>query len=145
MACELCGKETSMTRALVEGVEMSVCRTCSGFGKILQTPVVRQHKANPKLPETISTIVPDAGELVRKAREKLGLTQKDFALKVNEHQSTIYKVETAHLEPNMMLARKLERNLGIILIEEHEDAVISSPKTKSASLTIGDMIKLKGE
>ena len=143
MTCELCGKGTSLTRAVVEGVEMTVCKTCSGFGKILQTPVFQQKKITPKLPETISTIVPDAGELVRKARERLGLTQKDFALKINEHQSTIYKVETGHLEPNMMLAKKLERNLGVNLIEENEEVVVSSLKTKSAVLTIGDMIKLK--
>ena len=146
MACELCGKDTSTVRALVEDVEMNVCKSCSGFGKVLKAPaVVQPRKSAPKLPEKIQMIVPGIGALVKTGREKQELTQKDFALKINEHQSTIHKVETGHLEPGITLARKLEKSLGISLIEEHEETGFSAPKTKSASLTVGDLIKLKGE
>ena len=34
--CDMCGKETDLVVALIEGTELNVCRECGKFGKILR-------------------------------------------------------------------------------------------------------------
>ncbi|MBI5073143.1 hypothetical protein HZA99_04960, partial [Candidatus Woesearchaeota archaeon] len=36
--CDMCGKAEQLVNALIEGVEMKVCRNCASFGQILQAP-----------------------------------------------------------------------------------------------------------
>jgi putative transcription factor len=141
MQCELCGKPATL-RASIEGVTMSTCAACARFGTTLQAPVHAVKKVIAE-PEPLLTVVDDAGMKVKAGREKLGLSQQDFALKLNEHQSVIHKIETGHHEPNLELARKLEKLLRITLIETVENVSVSSEKTKTGPVTIGDMLKIK--
>jgi len=146
MQCELCGKEGITVRAMVEGAELTVCQKCAGYGATLKT---QAPQAAPK--KAVSTpvvqyrAVLNAGQLVKHAREKLGLTQKDFARKLNEHQSIIHKVEAGQ-EPSLDLARRLEKALRITLVEEYQEVKFSPAKSSpSAGLTLGDLIRLKDE
>lgn len=65
-------------------------------------------------------IVDDCAVLVRKNRERLGLTQDQLGAKINEKGSVISRIESAHMEPDMRMAKKLERFLGVKLFEEPE-------------------------
>ena len=95
MNCELCGKETEeLFLAFVEGTEINVCTNCTGFGKVIkkikagitvQKKVVKPiilEQAEPSL-----ILSADFGGLIKSKREQLGLSQKDFALKINEKMS----------------------------------------------------------
>ena len=146
MSCEMCGKDKPVVRGLVEGAEMNVCAVCARFGTMLATPV----KAVPKLPAKkvllpSRVILSNAGVLVKEAREKLGLSQKDFALRINETQNVLHKIEIGQIIPSVALTRKLEKALKIRLIEEQEDAPVTIQKSKSGALTIGDVVKIKGD
>lgn len=149
--CDLCGKTVeNLNIALIENVELNVCADCSKFGKII-APVKRyspkeQHRMAQRAEEReekIELLAENCAELIKKRRESMGLSQKDFASRLNEKESAIHKIETGSLEPNMPLARKLEKFLGIKLIEEHEERHEAVKKRKDEGFTLGDFIKIK--
>lgn len=141
-ACELCGKTTPLLNAIVEGTQMQVCRDCASFGKILQKPVSRA-PAKTQKQEIVETIVDEFAKLIREAREKSGVTQKDFALKLNEKESLVQKLENGAIRPSIELARKLEKLLKIKLVETEKDETEEYQSKKSGPLTIGDLIKIR--
>ena len=57
----------------------------------------------------------DFGTAIKEAREEMGLTQDEFAMKLNERVSVIRHLETGKIKPDDMLAAKLERFLKIDL------------------------------
>ena len=148
----MCGKETSLFRAVIEGTQLKVCGGCGKFGRVIDQIRAPEKENKKKIEkqveeelERIDTIVPDYPKKVKDARESLGLKQEALAQKINEKESVIHKIETGHYEPNLALAKKIEKFLNITLIEEQEiekakDKVMPS---SSGSLTIGDLIKLK--
>ena len=140
MQCELCGKAAT-SRAIVEGVTMNVCAGCARFGNELRAPVMTTRAPIAQAPEPLLTIVDDVGMKIKSAREKQGLTQQAFALKLNEHQSVLHQIETGHREPNIELARKLEKVLRITLVEAVENVSLKAEKDTSGPVTIADLIK----
>lgn len=143
MSCELCGKGGVLVDAVVEGTSLRVCDKCGGFGKVLSRPVgkhagVVRRVVEKQAPE----VVQDFASRIRGMREKLGLSQKDFALRLNEKEGVISQLEAGSLMPSLELAKKLERLLKIKLLEEVADVSVQAAK-KSAGLTIGDVIKVK--
>lgn len=152
--CDLCGKSDEMlSMALIEGVELAVCPACSKFGKVI-APVKRyspkeQHKqlqkqAQPQeKAEKMELLVKDYPNIIKKSRESIGLTQKDFANRINEKESIIHKIETGSFEPSLPLAKKLEKALGIKLVEEHEERHESFKRKKEEGFTLGDFIRIR--
>ena len=150
--CDLCGKiEDNLVKAKIEGVELDVCSACSKFGKVV-APIHRpspkeQHRQFQKRikvnenEEKVKLLVENHAELIKKKRESIGLSQKDFAGKINEKESTIHHIETGKLEPDLALARKLERLLGIKIVEEYSEAKEYIKAKKSDGFTLGDFIK----
>jgi putative transcription factor len=143
--CELCGKDTELFRAKVEGSELNVCAACGKYGKILQKPVMHTAKSSQiqKAAEPSEVVVSDYAQRIRSAREKSGMTQKEFALKLNEKESIIHKLESDLFVPPIDLAKKLERLLRIKLVEIEEEEEAEAAKKSSGPLTIGDIINLK--
>lgn len=148
--CDLCGKtEERLSRALIEGVELNVCPACSKFGEVL-APVKKFVLKSPsrKAPveekeEKIELLVEGYADIIKKKRELIGLTQKDFAKKINEKESIVHKIETGIFEPSLSFAKKLEKALGVKLIEEHEEKHEAIKRKKFEGFTLGDFIKLK--
>ena len=125
--CDLCGKtEDRLFKAIIEGVELNVCSVCSKFGKVIgqvKKPVIRETRKPQvaQVEEKVEILVENYPEIIKKKRESMGLGQKDFALRINEKESIVHKIETGHFTPPISLARKLEKALGIKLVEEHEE------------------------
>ncbi|MBI2659371.1 TIGR00270 family protein [Candidatus Woesearchaeota archaeon] len=150
--CDLCGKTAeSLAKAIIEGVQLDVCADCAKFGKVIATvkrpSAKEQHKQYIKQQqakgEKIELLVEDYAEIIKKKRESMGLTQKDFAGRINEKEIVIRKIETGILNPPLPLVKKLEKFLGISLIEQHEERFESQRKDKNGGFTLGDFIKLK--
>lgn len=150
----MCGKEDHLFRVSIEDAILNVCKNCSSYGKVLsrvKTQTSRQIKNQIKTEEievskpaeTLFLILPDYAEKIKKKREKLGLNQSDFAKQVRERDSLISKIETGTIEPNIKLARKLERHLKIKLVEEYQEKPKLLAKSEGEGVTIGDMIKIK--
>lgn len=152
--CDLCGKVDEMlSRVLIEGVELNVCSVCSKFGKVI-APVKRyspkeQHKQLQKQAQTrekaekMELLVENYSDIIKKSRESMGLAQKDFANRINEKESIIHKIETGAFEPSLSLVKKLEKALGIKLIEEHEEKHESFKRKQEEGFTLGDFIRIK--
>jgi putative transcription factor len=89
-------------------------------------------------------LVENYGAKIKKAREKLGWSQEDLGLKVNEKASLIGKIETEKFVPSNVITRKLEHILGITLLtKEPSIAVPKSSKTQPQELTLGDVVIIK--
>jgi len=147
----MCGKETDLYATIIEETELNVCSNCSKFGKVLREvkkpePIKKKKEkivVKQEEPEIIQVVVEDYAERLRKAREKLGLKQKDFAKKISERASLLHNFETGKIEPTLKIAQKLEKLLKIKLIEEIEEKPEKLQKTKSEEFTVGDFIKVK--
>ena len=82
MNCELCGKDTELFTAVVEGTQLKVCTDCGRFGKILRKALLPQKPALIKREPALSEhLIADYGQRIRKAREQQMLTQQEFAQK----------------------------------------------------------------
>ena len=123
--CELCGRQTLEKKmVIVDGTVFNVCVACSKHGKPYVPPQVATKKKKPPLAskpqkkigladETILT--PNFATRIREARMKMGLTHEQLGMKMNEKAQLLKKFETGSLKPDEILAKKLERHLGIKL------------------------------
>lgn len=144
----MCGKDTELFTAVIEGSQLCVCENCGKFGKVLKKVVPKTTTKPVKVkqePVIVEQIVSDYAQRIKNAREKRNLTQKDFAKLVAVRESLIHKMETGHFEPPIDLARRMEKILKITLIEVgEENSVIPQEKgEKHVGMTIGDVIKIK--
>ena len=145
MNCDLCGKEAELHKAVIEGSQMSVCRNCAKYGRIVEaaqkirpTVSIKQTKQE----EETETLVNNFGELLKRKREQLGLTHKEFAAKIAERESTLHKLETGTIIVTIAKARKLEKMLGLKLVEEVREEPVTRKAGKS-EMTLGDAIRIK--
>ncbi len=146
--CDLCGTTDQLYRAMIEGVEMSVCKKCASFGKILVAPRTngssyfqQQKQREPLITETI---VDEYALKIKQARERRKLNQEEFAKLLNEHQSLLQRIESGKQKPTIELARKFEKMLAIVLVEKQTEEKEETQQQKSKGpLTIGDILAMK--
>ncbi len=162
MQCELCGNECKGKGkpAIVDGVKMILCPSCIRYAQEIQsssvdTPLfvkqrlirrIRRRTEKDIYDEMKKELVPNWFEVIRKAREKKGLTREELGFKVGEKTNTIAKIEKGELRPSDEVAHKLEKLLSITLFEEIEDVTIPrGEETTVQGFTLGDFIKKKEE
>ena len=146
MECELCGKKEELYNAIIESVELNVCIACSSLGKVvgkIEKKITPKIRYNQIIKEEIETIVENYASKIRNSRESMGLNQKEFAIKINEKESVVHKLETGSMKLSLDLARKLEKNLKLKLIEKFQEESYSNKDISTEDLTIGDLIKFK--
>jgi putative transcription factor len=161
MRCEVCGQEIrgQPYYRIIEGGRMTVCGRCAKFSdkewdpkKPMAQPRRRRAAARsqPRRRSDIeiaesTELVENYGSLIRKTRQRKGLTVEDFAKKLSEKESVIKKLEKEQLNPTMALIRKVERELGVTLIGEAEVGTATVLTRPMGPRTLGDMIKIKPE
>lgn len=135
MICEMCGKNIGrLTPIFVEGTLLNVCMDCEKFGRAAgakasaPTPLdieqrlaqrARRHQVKDIFDEAPeSGIVEEYAKLIKAAREKKGWTHEELGNKAQERKSIIAKVESGGMEPSEALAKRLERVLGVKLIQK---------------------------
>jgi len=147
----------------VEGAELQVCSKCGKFGtevqQVRRTDVVRPSaprqgavKAPAPAPAAYrkrdlfdfieGDIVDDYNERIRRARMEKGLSQKDLAMQLKEKEHLIQKIENHDLIPEENVRRKLEKALGIRLIDAPETQVEKKVPGTLAP-TLGDLTVIK--
>jgi len=162
MQCEMCGETIRGIPKLirVEGAELQVCSRCGKFGTEVQQPrrtdVQRPApgRAAPgarapgaKAPAQRKRdmfdymegdIVEDYANRVRNARMEKGLSQKDLALQLMVRELLIKKIEKGELIPEEEVRKKLEKVLGIKLVDM--PAADAEKKTQAKiTQTLGDL------
>lgn len=162
--CEMCGRELEAReakKAIVEGSPLILCPTC--YQRLSKQTVTReaQDSSRPKTKTTLQPqsvkpstnrvedyeLVEDYASRIKRGRERLGWSQEILAMKVGESVNTIKRIEVGKLRPSIPLARKLERILGIKLLEPVVDEVDRQVSTGPGKdyTTIGDLIKISGQ
>ncbi len=151
MQCEICGRGDAANIIELNGNELIVCKNCAGFGKEIkrrERPKQKPKEAAKHKPKRDSfieeiesiTLVNDYAKLVKGAREKKGLTIKELAGKIFEKESVLHKIEQGRFIPENKLLKKLEKFLGIDLIEEIGEVNFKQKKQQD-KVTLGDLVK----
>lgn len=167
MNCEMCGKEIEgkPLRAKIEGSLLLVCSDCAKFGRVQRdTPherkfIPRDKKGRKQTKpqskplsqrvytrdeEPMDELVEDFNVVVRQARESKGWTREELGAKIYEKVSVITRIESGKMEPDLKLARKLEKTLGVKLIEKYDALDLESYKSSSSGPnTLGSIVKIK--
>ncbi|WP_456481368.1 multiprotein bridging factor aMBF1 [Methanopyrus sp.] len=163
--CEICGRVIDGRPKVVEveGSELRVCEECAKFGReVVQSQPRRETgpqrerrpRRRPAAPRRRRPrgfdpfdegleVVPDYDERVREARERKGWSQEDLAEKIGEKVSVIRRIEAGKMEPDVELARKLERVLGIELLERVSEEEAGSAGAGGGELTLGDVVEIR--
>ena len=154
MQCELCGKESNECKtAMVDNVRMILCSSCLKHGtNILATksvsdkkPIlnnIRRQRVKDVYKDMDKNLVSDWYVLIKNARKKKGLTREKLGFNIGERTVTIAKIENGDLRPSDKVINKLEKELGITLVEKVEKmSNLSTSSISGRGLTLGDFIK----
>ena len=112
---------------------MVVCNNCAKLGKQVGPPPFKpapmpvrsgfKLRSAPPRPAPVAVAIeadydvdPDYNVKIRQAREKLGLSQEQLGMLLNEKPSLIKMVESKKLKPDDALTRKFMHQLKINLI-----------------------------
>ena len=146
--CDICGRTPVRAQILVEGAKMLACAACMRSGKVLH----RFEEDQPP-PSDSPTIVMESSEEIAEgygrkiinARERLKLPISVVAERLKEKESYLHAIEHERLAPTLEVARKLEKELGIKLVEKVSASVTpSGPAPKRFSEpTLADMLETK--
>jgi len=161
MICEMCGKDVTFLRKVtIEGVSLQVCSECAKFGIEAKKEVPKEEGPKPIIAQRLEVrekrgrprdvlergekedLVEDFGALIRNARERAGMTQKDLAMKINERVTILSKIESNLMRPDEKIITKLQNELGIVLKEKVPEVVAAKESTRAA-LTLADLIKMQ--
>lgn len=148
MKCDLCGKEAELYKTKIEKTVLDVCDNCKKFGQVLEkvrttAEIYEAQKVRKSSKEVQEQVVSDYALKIKNAREQLGLSQEDFALKINVKKSLLQSIESGRIELSLDLAKKLEKILKITLTEEDRNDYRPPDITESPGFTIGDILKDK--
>jgi len=149
----------------VEGAELQVCSKCEKYGTAVQQPrrtdIRRPSPAAGSAGKTAAPvpassyrkrdmfdymegeIVEDYAARIRHAREEKGLSQKDLALQMMERELLVKKIEKGELVPEEAVRKKLEKVLGIRLLESGVAETEKRSKADVLAPTLGDVTIIK--
>ncbi len=129
LTCEVCGNPigTAPSRVEIDGAILRVCQSCAKRGRLLTGTAPRVHSVRTRpidmggLIEPELEVDPEYDSIVRRAREKLGLTQEALGRAINVKPSVISHIETKKMKPDLILARTLMHHLKVELLVSSSD------------------------
>jgi putative transcription factor len=123
MYCEICGVKIEEPHEIeIDGVKLHVCNRCARHGILILDRFTEGETKSEIRPGTrrslqMGEISQGYAQLIRNAREERGWTQKELAKRINEKASLIGKMERGKMTPDDHVREKIEKLLGINLIE----------------------------
>ena len=124
LTCEVCGSpiRAAPGRIMIDGAVLQVCQKCAGHGTPQAPAPQKPRPFKPRLAsrelmeEPEFEVDPEYNIIVRRAREKMGLTQEALGRAINVKPSVISHVESKKLKPDLILARTLMHHLKVDLL-----------------------------
>jgi putative transcription factor len=124
LTCEVCGNpiRTGPNRIRIDGAVLQVCQNCVSHGTPIGPPAPKPRPSKARSPaheafaEPELEVDPDYNYIVRRAREKMGLTQEALGRAINVKPSVISHVESKKMKPDLILARTLMHYLKVKLL-----------------------------
>lgn len=137
ITCEICGEREAAAIVLIEGAKMAACRGCARGGKLIYRLEETEGRSNEvavkeyRAPIEQEEIVDDYAKRIRGAIEKEKLPLAVIAERINERESYLNSIENGKMVPTIAIARKLEKELGIKLVEVVREEIVPAAE-KSA-------------
>jgi putative transcription factor len=153
MDCEICGrKDGAMFYVSIEGARMSACGNCSRGAQIIgRIGSVIDEKTKVSTPtiefkEKETEIVDNYGKMIKDARMRRMLELKDLAKQINENEAYLKHIENEKIMPTIKTAKKLEKELGIRLVNE-STVIVSETNTitKKENFSLQDTMEKDDE
>ncbi len=143
--CEVCGTRTNSLRKIsLDSAILSVCEKCSSLGTDLGGyGTVRTRRPRYRSEEVEMGLVDGYEKAIQKARTARNWKQEELALKINEPESLVNKIESGKMTPSEKVARKLERILGVSILERVERTAVELDRTKGKAITLGDVVTIR--
>ncbi|MBL7167808.1 TIGR00270 family protein [Candidatus Bathyarchaeota archaeon] len=155
MLCEVCGAEIrgEPYYRIIERGRMTVCGRCAKFGTTdwdPSRPQVRRTNSRPapRRPRNemeaaeVMELVNDYGIMIKKARQKKGLSVEDFARMISEKESVVKNLERGQFTPDSKLVRKIKNTLQVDVLEAPETGTRTQVTSRPTSgRTLGDLLK----
>ena len=161
--CELCGSpiKGKAYRIKLEGATLVVCEKC--YRKVMANPgsveVLAKKKEKKKEPKAFKKhkrprhieyeVVEDYSQRIRDARVRMGWSLSILAQRVMEKETVLRRIEQGKLRPSIELSKRLEKILGIALLEPvvEDEYKLTSTGGEEVEITLGDLanIKIKGK
>lgn len=90
-------------------------------------------------------IIENYADVIREARQKMGISQEELAQRVGERVSTLQAIESGRQKPTEKTLRGLERELEISLLEAVSPVPLSTKKEsgRPSTPTLGDRVVVK--
>jgi len=89
-------------------------------------------------------VVDGYGALILGARKRMGLPLEVLAERINEKHSFLERIEHEKTLPDEKVARKLERELGIKLLQEVSSGTAVDVKDRQGKgMTLGDILEIQ--
>ncbi|MEM3341667.1 MAG: multiprotein bridging factor aMBF1 [Thermoplasmata archaeon] len=158
MNCEMCGSPGHLTPVSIEGTLLNVCSKCAKYGTpVSKNEVAKYAPPSERVQKALESrakksqskdvfsnageeeLVSDFAERILRARQLKGWSQEEFAKKLNEKQSVISKIEGGDMVPPDELVKKIEKLLGIKLMEKPSYARVQTAST-ARGMTLGDFL-----
>jgi len=167
MSCEICGRKIGAraNKVIVEGLNLMVCNKCSDIGergwKVALEKVgdsrafkskissIKVRKPSARAPAALISlenyeVVENFSENIKKGRERMGISQEEFAKIIKEKLSVVQKIESGKIVPSIKLSREIEHALKIKLLTNQKEEKESDLQSDAQSaLTIGDILQFK--
>jgi len=152
----MCGADSTSATIEVEGVRMWVCKGCSSVGRTVERDqpvdqrrsfapkfVEQERFEKPKRKELVEEVHPDIAKILIEHRKGTGMTQEQFAGKLNIKTSVYQHFESGARHPSIETARKLERELKKHLVVRIDVGDVRLKKEETQGMTLGDIFKAK--
>ncbi|VVB57000.1 Uncharacterised protein [uncultured archaeon] len=154
MECEVCGSPDAPFLTLIEGAKLHTCSRCARMGQMLMRPSSSAPGESVPARSSLRSAAPEYelsegfGETMRHARLAMKLPLSVLAERLAEKESFLERVESEKTHPSVELARKIEKELNVELLEQAETlsgaALIESTKRSgSGGRTLGDIVEFQ--
>ncbi|CCC82552.1 multiprotein bridging factor aMBF1 [Thermoproteus tenax] len=153
--CDICGAPIDGEPYVIklDNAVLHVCERCArsygGTVKVESPPKrlvqPQQRRITKRGAEPRYEVVEEYAEVIKRARESLGLSREALASYIGVKESVLKRIESGQLMPDIELARKLEKALGVKLLEPVQQAEDQSGGYNRRELTLGDVAELRDE
>jgi|SRR3989344_6068544 len=150
MQCEICGRDSELKKAEIDGTELMLCSSCNPEKSVPATEkksfAFTGKKISAPNPGNLGEgleVASDYGKRIREAREKKELTLEELSKKLFQNKSFIQRIEAQSIVPSNELIKKIESELEINLKEKNESEIELNESNETQGRTLADFIKKK--
>ncbi len=155
--CDICGAPIEGQPYVIklDNAVLHVCKRCAALYGAVPASQEPQRRVEPPRRSPIQTpkrtqadkyeVIEEYAEVIRRARESLGLSREALASYIGIKESVLRRIESGQLVPDVQLAKKLEKALGVKLLVPAQQGEAPGAPPPRRELTLGDIAEVRDE